>query len=82
MAMIKLFAAIREVAGISEDEIEAPNIEEILAIAIVRYGSTFEQSLPFCKIAVNGSIIDKSKYGEVHLKPSDEVAFLPPVSGG
>lgn len=82
MAVIRLFAGVREAAGISQDEIEASTVEEILLIAVGRYGPVFEQALAFCKVAVNGILIDKAKYAEVPVDASDEVALLPPVSGG
>ena len=82
MAMIKLFAAVREAAGISEDQIDASTVQDLLLAAVGRYGPRFEQSLAFCKVAVNGILIDKTKYAEVPVGASDEVALLPPVSGG
>ncbi len=82
MAVIKLFAAVREAAGISQDEIEAPTVGSLLSAAVGRYGPGFEQALAFCKVAVNGILIDEAKYAEVPLDASDEVALLPPVSGG
>lgn len=67
---------------ISEDEIDATTVQDLLLLAVGRYGPRFEQSLAFCKVAVNGILIDKTKYAEVPVGASDEVALLPPVSGG
>jgi molybdopterin synthase sulfur carrier subunit len=78
MATLRLFAAAREAAGTGRDDIDAATVGDVLAAAASKYGSTFESVLPSCRVWVNGEPADpQTSVGE-----HDEVAVLPPVSGG
>lgn len=77
---MRLFAHAREAAGTAHDVIDAATIEELLAEAGERYGPEFVALLPRCRVWVNG---DEPREGHAtRLGPKDEVAVLPPVSGG
>ena len=78
MATLRLFASAREAAGTNHAEIDGVDVGEILATAITRYGEPFAAVLGTCKVWVNGEPADSS----TPVGPSDEVAVLPPVSGG
>lgn len=78
MARILLLGPAREAAGRRHDEIDATTVAEVVAIAVDRYGATFAEILAVSQVWVNGEPVD----GDVALQPSDEVAILPPVSGG
>ncbi len=78
MAKLRLFASAREAAGTDRDVIEAPTIGALLEEAEARYGSAFRAVLPTCRIWCNGEPADRSD----RVGPEDEVAVLPPVSGG
>ena len=78
MATIRLFAQAREAAGTGTDVIDAPDVAAVLDEARRRYGSSFEAVLPTCKVWLNGEPVD----GDAPVGPDDEVAVLPPVSGG
>lgn len=82
MARVRLFAVLREAARIAEDEIEAPTVGALVEEAKRRYGSIFSESLSYSNIAVNGTLINDLQGEETALAAGDEVAFLPPVSGG
>lgn len=82
MAHLRLFAALREAARTDKDEIDAGTVGEILAVARVRYGEEFARSLDFATVAVNGRLISTPAGEETPLAADDEVALLPPVSGG
>ena len=82
MARVRLFASVRETAGRSDDEIHASNLKDLVAEAARRYGPDFETALGYCRIAVNGVATDLERASETELDDNDEVAFLPPVSGG
>ncbi len=75
---MRLFASAREAAGTGTDEIEGTTVAEVLAIAERRYGSGFSRVLPTCKVWVNGDDAGP----DTAVGPHDEVAVLPPVSGG
>ena len=78
-----LFAGARESAGRANDEFDlAPDapLEHLLSIAVERYGDRFAQVLSTARVWVNG---DEPAAGPATaLRDDDEVAVLPPVSGG
>jgi molybdopterin synthase catalytic subunit/molybdopterin synthase sulfur carrier subunit len=82
MAHLRLFASLREAAGRDSDEIEAGTVEELLEESQRRYGPEFGKVLAYSKVAVNGIQIDDLKGMGTRLEDRDEVALLPPVSGG
>lgn len=82
MARVRLFAVVRELAGRGTDEIDAPTVGLLIEEAKRRYGSRFAESLAFCSVAVNGTLISSLAGDDTAIGPEDEVAFLPPVSGG
>jgi sulfur-carrier protein len=78
-----LFASAREAAGCSRDEFElAPGapLGTLLDDAVERYGQTFALVLARARVWINGDepAIDRS----TELREGDEIAVLPPVSGG
>ena len=78
VAVLRMFASAREAAGTGRDEIDGANVGEVLAIAGDRYGRTFVDVLATCRIWVNGDDADDS----TPVTTTDEIAVLPPVSGG
>lgn len=78
VAVVRLFAAAREAAGTGRDELPGDTVANVLAAAVERYGPSFAAVLATCRIWVNGdAVADDAKVGA-----DDEVAVLPPVSGG
>jgi len=78
MAQVRLFASMREAAGRSHDEVPGATVGEVLDGAIARYGTDFEQLLARCRVWVNGEQVPPDS----PVTDDDEVAVLPPVSGG
>jgi molybdopterin converting factor small subunit len=78
MAVLRLFAQAREAAGTARDAVEGVTVDEVLAAARARYGDAFAALLPTCRIWVNGEPAE----GHDRVADDDEVAVLPPVSGG
>lgn len=78
MATLRLFAAARHAAGTGRDEVSGASVGEVLATARERYGADFTAVLDTCRIWVNGEAADET----TRVGPTDEVAVLPPVSGG
>ncbi len=78
MPRLRLFASAREAAGVGSDTVPGTTVAEVLAEASERYGSDFAGQLQTCKIWCNGEPVGPDDpVGE-----DDEVAVLPPVSGG
>jgi len=80
MVRLRLFAAAREAAGRTEDTFDAATLGEALDHARAAYGEPFVSVLGTARVWVNG---DEPADGDATaLKDGDEVAVLPPVSGG
>ncbi len=78
MAQVRLFAAARDAAGTGRDELPGDTVGEVLASARARYGTAFDAVLGTCKIWVNGEPAETLDT----IGATDELAVLPPVSGG
>jgi sulfur-carrier protein len=78
MAVVRLFAAARDAAGTGRDELPGATVGDVLAAASSRYGAGFTDVLRTCKIWVNGEPADLQD----SVGAADELAVLPPVSGG
>ncbi|MBW3587865.1 MAG: MoaD/ThiS family protein [Actinobacteria bacterium] len=82
MARLRLFAILRETAGTDRDHFDAGSVAELLDQARQRYGEPFSTSLEFASVAVNGISINQLQGDDTPLAEDDEVALMPPVSGG
>ncbi|MGH9179104.1 MAG: MoaD/ThiS family protein [Acidimicrobiales bacterium] len=78
MPVLRLFAAAREAAGTGRDEVGGATVGEVLALARERYGPAFTAVLGTSKVWVNGAPAGE----DAAVGDGDEVAVLPPVSGG
>ncbi|MEZ5182339.1 MAG: MoaD/ThiS family protein [Acidimicrobiales bacterium] len=78
MAVLRLFAAARTAAGTARDLVPGETVGQILAVATARYGDGFGAVVPTCAVWVNGEPADLDR----RVGDGDEVALLPPVSGG
>jgi molybdopterin synthase sulfur carrier subunit len=78
VATLRLFARAREVAGTGSDTVTGCTVDEVIAGAIDRYGANFAEILTTCRVWVNGEEVP----GSHPVGDRDEVAVLPPVSGG
>ena len=78
MATLRLFASAREAAGTDRATIDGDTVGEVLDAARVRYGEGFAAVLASSRVWVNG---DPATDGDP-VTAADEVAVLPPVSGG
>ncbi|MHB8295271.1 MAG: MoaD/ThiS family protein [Acidimicrobiales bacterium] len=78
MAVLRLFAGARLAAGTSTVAIDASSVDELLDLAVARFGEEFAKVLADSGVWVNGEPAAAARA----LSASDEVAVLPPVSGG
>ena len=75
---VRLFGPAREAAGRSVDRLPATTVCEVVAICEARYGAELARLMPSCAVWVNGEPAIPS----TPVRSGDEVAILPPVSGG
>ncbi|MDY7105822.1 MAG: MoaD/ThiS family protein [Actinomycetota bacterium] len=78
MATVRLFASARVAAGTGRATIDGPTVGDVLEEARARFGPEFSAVLDGCRIWVNGDTATESD----PVGDDDEVAVLPPVSGG
>lgn len=78
MPTVRMFAAAREASGYGRDILPGGTVGDVLDAAVARYGATFAAVLPTCRIWVNGEPAERDH----RVGDDDEVAVLPPVSGG
>jgi molybdopterin converting factor small subunit len=78
MARLRLFANLRELAGTSVVELEADTVGGLLEKAAESYGLDFRRSMRRARVWVNG----EPAAPEDAVDDQDEVALIPPVSGG
>lgn len=78
MAVLRLFASAREAAGTGSATIDAATVGGVLDEAGRRFGDAFTAVLATSKVWRNGEPTDPDE----PVGPTDEVAVLPPVSGG
>lgn len=83
MAELRLFAQARDAVGAGRVEIpaECSTVQAALEWAVRRWAPAFGPVLASARVWVNGEAVDLEA-APVPLGPDDEVAVLPPVSGG
>ena len=75
---VRLFAALRELAGAHEVEASGVTVEDLVAALSERYGERFAKVARAGSVVVDGERVPSDRA----LVEGDEVALLPPVSGG
>lgn len=78
MPVLRLFAAAREAAGTASVEVPGVTVDEVLDAARTRFGPELASVIDASKVWRNG----EPATGGDPVGPGDEVAVLPPVSGG
>lgn len=79
MATLRLFASVREAAGGERSlTIAGDTVNDVIQAASEKFGDHFAALLPTCKVWVNGEPAEM----DTAIVDADEVAILPPVSGG
>ena len=75
---MRLFASAREAAGTGTDVFDGETVADVLLAAEHRCGQRFTEVLGTCRVWLNG----EDAPVDTPVGPNDEVAVLPPVSGG
>lgn len=75
---VRLFAALREIAGDSHVEATGNTVGDVIDDLSARYGERFAQIAEVGSFVVNGERAAR----DTPIAEGDEVALLPPVSGG
>lgn len=78
MSRLLLLGPAREAAGLSRVEIDGDTVAEIIASATSRFGPGFADVVAASRLWVNG----ESATPDQAVGPSDEIAVVPPISGG
>jgi sulfur-carrier protein len=78
VATLRLFASAREAAGVARVELDGATVGDVLNVARARYGEHFAAVLATSRVWLNG----EETRDDEPVAAGDEVAVLPPVSGG
>ncbi|MGC8511374.1 MAG: MoaD/ThiS family protein [Acidimicrobiales bacterium] len=78
MSRLLLLGPARNAAGVRHDEIDGDTVGAVVAVAVARYGPAFADVVAVSALWVNGARADADQA----VGPDDEVAVLPPISGG
>lgn len=78
MARLRLFAQAREAAGVAGCAAHGDTVGAVLDDAVVRFGPALASVLATSAVWVNGEPAERA----TPVGGDDEVAILPPVSGG
>jgi MoaD family protein len=88
---VRLFTALRVIAGEDEVQIETGNVREALEALVKKYGVEFKESLfdaggkidlRFYRIFLNKQVLTPQDGLEKPLQEGDLVQIFPPVVGG
>ena len=78
MVRVRLFAALREAAGASQVEGSGRTVGDVVDDLSARFGERFASVAAVSSFVLNGERAAR----EAVVADGDEVALLPPVSGG
>ncbi|KAI9360615.1 molybdopterin synthase small subunit CnxG [Pilaira anomala] len=79
------FAGIKDITAKESEKIDIGDqttLADLSQILISKYGKSFQELLSSSMYAVNMDYIDKNKETSIVLQDKEEVAIIPPVSGG
>ena len=80
MVRVRLFAALREAAGTSEEQVEPGPLAAVLEDLCARHGEVFRGRLEISTVLIDGSTTARN--ADIDVPDGAELALLPPVSGG
>jgi len=78
MATLRLFASVKQMAGTGSVILSGATVADVVEEASQRYGAEFSDMARNCRIWLNGNPTEIN----TPVNDDDEIALLPPVSGG
>ena len=78
MAILRLFASVKQMAGTGSVILSVATVADVVEEASQRYGAEFSDMARNCRIWLNGNPTEIN----TPVNDDDEIALLPPVSGG
>lgn len=78
MPTLRLFAQARDAAGVSTAVVDGDTVGGVLDAAVESFGADFAEILGASKVWRNGEPAERDEVTAA----GDEIAVLPPVSGG
>lgn len=78
MADLRLFGPARQAAGVARADVPGGSVADVLAEAVRRYGPGFAEVVAVSSVWLNG----ESSTPTAMVTDRDELAVVPPVSGG
>jgi sulfur-carrier protein len=78
VATVLFFGPARDAAGARSAVVEGACVDDVVAATVSRFGERLAQLLPTCRVWLNGNPATP----DAPVGTRDEIAVLPPVSGG
>jgi len=78
VAKLRLFGPAREAAGVAQTSLPGHCVDDVVTAAAQRFGEDFSRILAVSQFWVNGDDAE----GTTLVGDDDEIAIIPPVSGG
>jgi sulfur-carrier protein len=78
VARLRLFGPAREAAGVAAVVIDGRDVAGVIAAAEQRFGHGFAEIVAVSNIWLNGDAVEP----DARVGHDDELAVIPPVSGG
>ena len=78
MPTLRLFASVKQVAGTGSVILAGQTVSDVVEEASAQFGAEFTDIVKSCRIWLNGNPTEI----DTRVNDDDEIALLPPVSGG
>ena len=78
MATLRLFASVKQIAGTGSVILPGETVSDVVEEASTQFGTEFKDMAKNSRIWLNGNPTEI----DTRVNDEDEIALLPPVSGG
>ena len=78
MPTLRLFASVKQIAGTGSVILPGETVSDVVEEASTKFGAEFKDMAKNCRIWLNGNPTEI----DTRVNDEDEIASLPPVSGG